>query len=126
MSSFGKPPTTRHVYGHNRPALASEGSRLIQYICGSSSLNLSIYTLRLPGARLYVVNSSSLITSVQRQSKVLALPPIEAVGAANVCDFSQTMRDILNTNTHGEEGPWGYSMTFYKAIHTPLAPGPRS
>jgi hypothetical protein len=34
------------------------------------------------------------------------------------------MRDILNTNTNGDEGPWGYSMTFYKAIHTPLAPGP--
>jgi hypothetical protein len=56
----------------------------------------------------------------------LAFPPIEAAGAANVCDFSQTMRNILNTNTNtnGDEGPWGYSPTFYKAIHTPLAPGP--
>lgn len=25
---------------------------------------------------------------------------------------------------NGEEGDWGYSMTFYKMLHIPLAPGP--
>jgi hypothetical protein len=28
------------------------------------------------------------------------------------------------TNVNGDEGHWGYSVTFYKMIHTPLAPGP--
>lgn len=85
---------------------------------------MPIYTIRLPGARLYIVNSISLISSVQRQFKTLAFPPLEAKAAIGVCGPSQTATDILNTNTNGEEGEWGYSMTFYKMIHTPLAPGP--
>ncbi|KAI9649219.1 hypothetical protein NHQ30_001787 [Ciborinia camelliae] len=86
--------------------------------------DLPIYTLRLPGVRLYVVNSPSLIPAVQRQYKDLAFPPLEAKGAMSVCGTSKITNDILNTNINGEEGDWGYSMTFYKAIHKPLAPGP--
>ena len=86
--------------------------------------DLPIYTLRLPGARLYVVNSISLIPAVQRQFKILAFPPLEAKLATSVCGSSKTARDILNTNTNGDEGDWGYSITFYKMIHTPLSPGP--
>lgn len=86
--------------------------------------DLPIYTLRLPMARLYVVNSILLIPSVQRQFKKLAFPPLEAKLAMSVCGSSKTANDILNTNINGEEGEWGYSMTFYKMIHTPLSPGP--
>lgn len=46
------------------------------------------------------------------------------MGAMSVCGSSKVANDILKTNTNGEEGDWGYSMTFYKAIHTPLSPGP--
>ena len=28
------------------------------------------------------------------------------------------------TNVNGDDGPWGYSMTFYKMLHGPLHPGP--
>ncbi|KAF7950961.1 uncharacterized protein EAE97_002513 [Botrytis byssoidea] len=86
--------------------------------------DLPIYTLRIPGARLYVVNSMSLIPVVQRQYKDLAFPPLEAMGAMSVCGSSKIANDILNANTNGEEGDWGYSMTFYKTIHKPLSPGP--
>ncbi|KAF2179610.1 cytochrome P450 [Zopfia rhizophila CBS 207.26] len=86
--------------------------------------NLPIYTIRLPGARLYVVNSISLIPSVQRQYKVFAFPPLEAKLAMSVCGSSKTANDILNTNSNGDEGFWGYSITHYKRIHAPLSPGP--
>ncbi|PVH97623.1 putative 25-hydroxycholesterol 7-alpha-hydroxylase [Periconia macrospinosa] len=86
--------------------------------------DLPIYTIRLPGARLYVVNSTSLIPSVQRQYKTLAFPPIEAKLAMNVCGSSKTANDILNTNVNGDEGFWGYSITHYKALHPALFPGP--
>lgn len=66
----------------------------------------------------------SLIPVVQRQYKDLAFPPLEAMGAMSVCGSSKIANDILNTNTNGEEGDWGYSMTFYKTIHKPLSPGP--
>jgi hypothetical protein len=61
---------------------------------------------------------------VQRQHKVLAFPPLEAKLAMNVCGSSKTANDILNTNTNGDEGYWGYSITHYKALHPPLFPGP--
>jgi hypothetical protein len=61
---------------------------------------------------------------VQRQFKALAFPPIEAKLASSVCGSSKTANDILMTNVNGEEGHWGYSITFYRMIHTPLNPGP--
>lgn len=42
----------------------------------------------------------------------------------NVCGTSKTANDILSTNINGDEGFWGYSITFYKAIHAALSPGP--
>jgi hypothetical protein len=91
---------------------------------GSERYKLPIYTIRLPGARLYVINATSLIPSVQRQHKVLAFPPLEAKLAMNVCGSSKTTNEILNTNVNGDEGFWGYSVTHYKALHPPLFPGP--
>lgn len=98
-------------------------SRLTEHRRGR--YNLPIYTVRLPGARLYVINATSLIPSVQRQHKVLAFPPLEAKLAMNVCGSSRTANDILNTNVNGDEGFWGYSVTHYKALHPSLSPGPR-
>ncbi|CAG8958374.1 hypothetical protein HYFRA_00011051 [Hymenoscyphus fraxineus] len=94
------------------------------YVETSKKHNLPIYTLRLPGARLYVVNSTSLIPVVQRQYKTLAFPPIEAHASMRLCATSKIANEILGTNVNGEEGNWGFSMTFYKTILAPLAPGP--
>ncbi|KAF2449065.1 cytochrome P450 [Karstenula rhodostoma CBS 690.94] len=63
-------------------------------------------TIRLPGARLYVINATSLIPAVQRQYKTLAFPPLQAKLAMNVCGSSQTANDILNTNATGDEGAY--------------------
>ena len=41
-----------------------------------------------------------------------------------ICGSSKIANDILGTNVNGDEGFWGYSITFYKTIHTPLSPGP--
>lgn len=54
----------------------------------------------------------------------MAFPPLEATLAMRVCGSSKTANDILSTNINGDEGFWGYSITFYKAIHAPLSPGP--
>lgn len=83
-----------------------------------------IYTLTVLGSRLYIVNTPELIKSVQRQPKVLAFPPIEAKFAMTVCASSKEANDILKVNVNGDAGDWGYSMDFYKSLHTPLAPGP--
>jgi hypothetical protein len=41
-----------------------------------------------------------------------------------VCGTSKTANEILDTNVNGEDGDWGYSMTFYKNMRATLAPGP--
>ncbi|KAF2198497.1 cytochrome P450 [Delitschia confertaspora ATCC 74209] len=86
--------------------------------------HLPIYTLRMPGSRIYVVNSAALISNVQRQFKVLAFPPLEAKLSAKVCASSKTAHEILMTNVNGDEGYWGYSITFHNAILPGLSPGP--
>ncbi|KAF2196010.1 cytochrome P450 [Delitschia confertaspora ATCC 74209] len=86
--------------------------------------HLPIYTLRMPDSRIYVVNSAALISNVQRQFKVLAFPPLEAKLSAKACASSKTAHEILMTNVNGDEGYWGYSITFHNAILPGLSPGP--
>lgn len=78
----------------------------------------------MPGARLYVVNSTSLITAVQRRSQILAFPPIEAKFTVGLCGSSEAANAMLDPNANGEEGTWGYLTTFHDMIHAALAPGP--
>jgi len=85
--------------------------------------NLPIYTLRLPGSRLYVVNSPSLISAVQKQHKALAFMPLVADASVKVSRFSKTASDIINMNINGNDGNWGYVMTFHDAIQPSLAHG---
>ena len=49
--------------------------------------------------------------------------PLVARASVKISRFSKTASDIINTNTNGEEGDWGFLMTFHDAIHPPLAPG---
>jgi hypothetical protein len=84
---------------------------------------LPIYTLRMPGSRLYVVNSPALVSAVQRHYKSLSFMPLVAKASVKVSRFSKTASEIINTNTNGEEGDWGYVHTFHDAIQPSLAPG---
>ncbi|KAI0891994.1 cytochrome P450 [Annulohypoxylon nitens] len=81
---------------------------------------LPIYTLRLPGTRLYVVNSISLIPVVQRQFRTLSFTAIEAAVAKNVIGVSKRTDDIISSNLTDDEG---YLMTFAKYIHPTLSAG---
>jgi hypothetical protein len=89
----------------------------------SDKYQLPIYTLHLPGSRLYVVNSASLIPAVQKNIKTLSFAPIEAMGAKNVCGTSKVANDILDTNLNGDDGPISYSVTHYPAVRKPLSAG---
>jgi hypothetical protein len=76
----------------------------------------------MPGSRLYVINSPALISAAQRQHKALAFMPLVAKASVKVSRFSKTASEIINTNTNGEDGDWGYVMTFHDAIQPSLAP----
>lgn len=83
--------------------------------------NLPIYTLRLPGSRLYVVNSPQLITAIQAQFRAFSFTAIEANLAANLLGCKKSTIDIIGRDVTKDEG---YLMSFPKYVHSALSPGP--
>ncbi|POS70492.1 hypothetical protein DHEL01_v211110 [Diaporthe helianthi] len=83
--------------------------------------NLPIYTLRLPGSRMYIVNSASLITSIQAQFRALSFTAIEANIAANLLGCKKETVDIIGRDVNKDHG---YLMSFPKYVHSALSAGP--
>jgi hypothetical protein len=65
---------------------------------------LPIYTLRLPGIRLYIVNSAHLIPLVQKQWRTLIFPPVSAQAAKTAMGASKHALDIVCEDMKTEEG----------------------
>lgn len=93
------------------------------YMCSHQSV-LPIFTMTMPGTKMYVVTTPELIQAIQKQPKELAFPPIEAKFASRVCGSSAEAHKIMMTNVNGDEGDWGLSMETYAAMRAALAPGP--
>lgn len=85
---------------------------------------LPIYTMTMPGQKMYIITTPELIQAVQKMPKDLAFPPIEAKFASKVCGSSVEAHQILMKNVNGDEGDWGLSMESYAAMRAALAPGP--
>lgn len=82
--------------------------------------NLPIYTLRLPGTRMYVVNSTSLVSAVQRQYRSLSFAAIEAHAGKFICSLS---KPGIATVQQGLMEDDSYTGKFASAIHPALTPG---
>lgn len=67
---------------------------------------LPMVTLRLPFMRIYVINSTSLITLAQRQFKVLSFTPVESKAVINVTGASKRAAEILQLE-RDDVGPHG-------------------
>ena len=73
---------------------------------------------------MYIVNSVEAIQSIQKLSKLLAFPPVEAKFAVQLCGISSKTREILFQNVNGDEGDWGFSMETFSGMRAALSPGP--
>ncbi|KAK7917930.1 hypothetical protein PG985_009804 [Apiospora marii] len=123
--------------GHNprEPPLASSSLPVVGHMVGmmkskfnyyvdlSKQTDAPIFTLTLPGQKMYVVTKPEVIQKVQKLHRVLAFPPIGAKFSSTVCGASQAAQDILARNVNGDEGPHGLSMESYAAMHEALKPG---
>ena len=76
------------------------------------------------GSKIYVVTSTELIGAVQRQPKILSFPPIGVKFAISLSGSSKEANKIATNNMNGDEGDWGLSMDFNKAVYPALSPGP--
>ncbi|EFZ03033.1 cytochrome P450 [Metarhizium robertsii] len=98
-------------------------SKFNYYVQIGQQMDSPIYTLTLPGQKMYVVTQPELIQKVQKQYKTLAFPPIEAKFASTVCGASLEAQAILAKNVNGDEGDFGLSMDSYAAMRAALKPG---
>lgn len=79
----------------------------------------------MPGTRLYVVNSTALITAVQRQSMTIAFAPIEVKAAINLTGATEAGKSVLMQNIDSLQGNEDetYVVSYGKAVHLVLSPG---
>lgn len=63
-----------------------------------------MYTLRIPGARLYVINSLDLIPVVQRQWRTLLFPPIQVKAAKAAMGASDNAIKVLEKDMITDKG----------------------
>lgn len=83
-----------------------------------------IYTMPLPGQKMYVITKPDLIQTVQRQHKVLAFEPIAAKFSNILCGVTEPTRAKVLHNMHGDEpGPSLYQDS-HAAMYGGLKPGP--
>lgn len=99
-------------------AMARQKSRFHTHV--RDKIRLPIYTLRVPGSRLYVVNSPQLIPAVQKLYKSISFAAIEAAAVANIFLVSKKGYDVI---AHGLMDDGSYTGTFATAIHPALKPG---
>ncbi|KAI0473341.1 cytochrome P450 [Xylariaceae sp. FL0804] len=91
------------------------------YVRMRTKHNLPIYTLRVPGSRLYVVNSVPLISAVQKQYTIINWAPLMSHAISWISGTGEAvnnamMRDILEED--------GFLQGANKVSFPFLAPGP--
>ncbi len=89
--------------------------------CSRHHYKLPIYTLRLPFARLYIVNDRSLISTIERQSKIISFAAVEAEASTNLLGMSEATNATIKRDPTGENG---HFTSFHHAVRPVLAPGP--
>ncbi|OKL60389.1 hypothetical protein UA08_04239 [Talaromyces atroroseus] len=113
-------PQAIPVVGH---MLGLWQSKFNYYVELSQKTHSPIFTMALPGQKMYIVTQPELIQTVQKQHKTLAFPPIEAKFACKICGVSPEAEAILNQNVNGDHGDFGLSMESYAAMRDALRPG---
>ena len=84
--------------------------------------HLPIYTLRLPGSRIYIVNSTNLIPAVERQVRALDFAPIVSGAVINMMGATPAGQRMLKMGRDGVN-EYSYAIEFDKAIHHAVTPG---
>ncbi|KAK4038606.1 cholesterol 7-alpha-monooxygenase [Parachaetomium inaequale] len=90
------------------------------YIRLRDATRLPIYTLRLPGQRIYIVNATELIPVLQKQWRLISFASI-AADAGNLVGMSKEAVEVMKRDLTSEHG---FSTSWPKFIMPAMAPGP--
>lgn len=83
--------------------------------------NVPVFTLRLPGTRIYAINSVDLIPVVQRQWRTLIFAPIQVKAAQAAMGASKEAVAIMEQDLVTEKG---FINGMVKATHPTMSNGP--
>jgi len=116
-----EPPSIANGIPFISPILGMTSRKAKFYTEMRDKYKLPIYTLRMPGSRIYVVNSTSLIPVVQRQHRALSFTALEANISKDVIGVNAATQAIIGRDVNKDEG---YLMSFPKYIHSAVSAGP--
>jgi hypothetical protein len=129
---------TRMLFGHDsrEPPLAPQSIPFIGHIIGlsksnfnyyvgiSKKINAPIFTLPIPGQKMYVITKPDLVQTVQKLHKTLAFPPIVVKFSVAMCGPSPESQSKITHNINGDEGDLGLVTESHDAVDAGLRPGP--
>ncbi|KAF2470376.1 cytochrome P450 [Lindgomyces ingoldianus] len=108
-------PLLGHLFGMLR-----HGS--YYYSIVSKYTQAPIFTLRVPGAKIYVVKSPRLASQVDRNPKDISFSPYAVIFAERILMSSTKGLKALRVNLY-EEGCWGCLSETRKVMHDTMSPG---
>lgn len=82
--------------------------------------DLPIYTLRFPGIRLYIVQSTTLISAVQKQARTISFAPVMVRMAAAIMGSSKSDLEIIGRDPVDDDG---HIPGMQRVMHGTLRPG---
>ncbi|KAJ6437811.1 putative DNA helicase INO80 [Purpureocillium lavendulum] len=111
-------PFVGHLLG-----MALEGSRYIKRL-GLLHASEPIFTLPVPGSRIYVVTEPSLAALVQRSAKTLSFTPLVPDITQRVLGLDKGTVEIVRQNLDPEPGgPRGFLADVHDLVYGLLGPG---
>ncbi|GAP82390.1 putative cytochrome p450 oxidoreductase [Rosellinia necatrix] len=116
-----EPPLIQTSIPFLSPILGMIKHKTLYYVHLRDKHNLPIYTLRLPGTRVYVINAVELIPVLQRQWRAISFTPILAASGPSVMGMSNEASKILHRNMQSDHN---YVVGFAPTISLAMGPGP--
>ncbi|CAG8979477.1 hypothetical protein HYALB_00012077 [Hymenoscyphus albidus] len=89
----------------------------------NAKYNYPAFTLAMPAGKVYVVSSPDVAREVQRHSKTLSFPWIEAIFGVSVAGLSKEGAALVFNNVQGEGGEHGIFFDGLKLMINILKPG---
>ncbi|ELR04278.1 hypothetical protein VC83_08087 [Pseudogymnoascus destructans] len=122
-------------YDTREPPLAPPGIPIFGHMFGfmrnsfgyyekmNKKLRLPIFTMLMPGRKIYVITKPELVARVDRQNKFFSFAPIVSEFSSVTCGTSKAANEILSQNLLGEHGNWGLCEDMVIGMRESLKPG---
>ncbi|KAF1954377.1 cytochrome P450 [Byssothecium circinans] len=111
-------PMSVPYFGHLYGILVGQASYYVQL---SKKYGHQLYSLAMPGGRIYIVNSPDLISIIQKHPRVLSHWYIAAALTKNLGGISNEANAILLENARGDKGQNSLVIDGMKATHKAMS-----